>query len=343
MNAIQSQFVKGLLRGVPVRPRDEAEAFAPANIALCKYWGKRDEALNLPRTDSLSVSLGELGTRTRLRRTGKSGPDRVVLNGRAVDPESRFHRRIRAFLDLFRPFLGDAAEALEVETFNTVPTAAGLASSASGFAALTLALDELGGWGLDRRRLSMLARLGSGSATRSLLPGFVLWQAGRREDGTDSFAVPLPERWPGLRIGILEICGEPKAVGSREGMRRTVRTSRLYESWPRQVEEDLDEILRAIAERDFPRLGRAAERNALAMHATMLAAWPPLLYFRPETLAALDRLHRARAEGAEIYATLDAGPNIKLLFTAEDEAEARRLFPEMTAVVAPFEAEADQA
>jgi diphosphomevalonate decarboxylase len=306
-----------------------AEAYAPANIALVKYWGKRDEALRLPVTGSLSVSLGELGTRTRLT---PADADRVALNGVALSADDPFARRLSGFLDLFR---SAEAPGFAVETVNTVPTAAGLASSASGFAALVGALDALMGWSLPERGRSMLARLGSGSACRSVRAGFMEWRAGERADGADSFAEPLSETWPALRIGLVVVEAGPKPIGSGEAMRRTCATSPLYAAWPATVARDLTDARAAIAARDLERLGVTAEGNALAMHATMIAARPSVCYWTADTLDVLRRLRVLRGEGVAVYATMDAGPNVKLLFEHSAESAILGEFPGL-AVVRPF-------
>ena len=331
MEDIQSLFVKKILPGSGTLSKEQGTAYAPANIALCKYWGKRHAPLNLPVNSSLSISLGELGTHTVIRPC--SGADQIRLNGLPEPPDSGFAQRISAFLDLFRPLLDRTGFAVSTE--NTIPTAAGLASSASGFAALVLALDDLAGWGLDRRHLSMLARLGSGSAARSLFEGFVEWHAGSKADGTDSFAERIDNEWPEFRIGILELTSAPKPVGSRDGMNRTVETSPLYAAWPQQAARDLESIRAALQAHDFARLGRTAECNALTMHATMLAAWPPLLYLQPQTIEQIHKVQRVRDEGLEVYLTIDAGPNIKLLFLSPDEDSVRETFPGIK-VIQPF-------
>ncbi|MBN2161734.1 MAG: diphosphomevalonate decarboxylase [Pontiellaceae bacterium] len=331
MDDIQSQFVEKILANTSAALKTTGEAFAPSNIALCKYWGKRDASLNLPINSSLSISLGKLGTRTSIR---VSDVDRVVLNGAELDAESSFALRVQGFLNLFRPALGDPC--FEVITENNIPTAAGLASSASGFAALVLALDQLAGWNLGRRELSMLARMGSGSASRSVFEGFVLWHAGCLTDGTDSYAHRLDYEWPEFRIGVLELTASAKPVGSRDGMNRTVETSALYESWPAQAGADLVAIRDSIASRDFRLLGKTAERNALSMHATMLSAWPPLLYLMPESIEQIHKVQRVRSNGLEIYLTIDAGPNIKLLFLADNEQDVCAAFPNLQ-VIRPFD------
>ena len=330
MSDIQSIFIKKILNNAQTNLQESGEAFAPSNIALCKYWGKRDAELNLPINSSLSISLGNLGTRTEIR---IAAADSVALNGVDIESEDSFAIRTMEFLNLFRPMLGTVH--FDVRTENNIPTAAGLASSASGFAALVMALDDLAGWGLDRKQLSMLARLGSGSASRSVYEGFVQWHAGSDPAGTDSFAERLEAEWPEFRIGILELSSAPKPVGSRDGMNRTVETSELYKSWPQQAAADLATIRDAIEVRDFSVLGKTAERNALAMHATMLAAWPPLLYLQPESIEQIHKTQRVRIDGLEVYLTIDAGPNIKLLFLEENEIAVSAAFPGLQ-TIKPF-------
>ena len=316
-----TDFLAALL---PARliPGESGAAYAPANIALAKYWGKRDRALNLPMNGSLSISLGTLGTHTTIR---AAADDRITLNGTDATPDSALYRRTFAFIDLWRR--GDP-QPLHVETTNTIPTAAGLASSASGFAALTLALARY--WQLDLADsdLSAIARLGSGSAARSLWHGFVKWERGTRDDGRDSIAAPITSDWQELRIALVEIDGGAKKTASGAGMNHTTATSPLYAAWPETAAADLAAIEAAIHARDFSALGSVAEANALAMHATMLAARPALCYLQAQTLTTLHRLWQARAEGLEIYATIDAGPNVKILCRAGDEAAVRALFPQ---------------
>ena len=325
----KAEVIKQLLPGPPCEPGPSGRAFAPANIALCKYWGKRDDELNLPVTSSLSMSLGTLGATTEISRC--EGPDRIFLNGQVVAPEESFAQRVSAYLDLFRDQHG-----YDVRTVSTVPVAAGLASSASGFAALALALDDLYGWALDQPSLSILARLGSGSACRSLGQGFFEWHAGTRDDGMDSFAEPLRVEWPDLRIGLLELSGAPKPVGSRAAMRRTRDTGALYRAWPEKVAQDLPEIRTALEARDLDRLGAAAESNALAMHATMLSARPPVLYWLPESVAVMRSVWEARAAGESLYFTMDAGPNIKVLFLEANRATITERFPSVRIVEQPI-------
>ena len=323
----RQQFVNVLLKRAKAKPAARGEAFAPANIALCKYWGKRDAELNLPVNSSLSISLGKLGTHTVVKFAKTA--DKVFLNGKPA-PKG-FAARVSTYLNLFRK----DGQFFEVRTKNNIPTAAGLASSASGFAALVKALDQLFGWGFNPRELSMLARLGSGSASRSIYDGFVVWHAGARADGMDSYAEELSNPWKNLRVGILEVSKGRKKTGSTDGMNRTRETSELYESWPAQAECDFDELRTAIIAQDFNLLGETAENNALAMHATMLAAWPPLCYWKPQSVALMQKVWQAREDGLELYFTMDAGPNLKLLFLEKDARAVRKLFPKIQ-IVNPF-------
>ena len=151
----------------------------------------------------------------------------------------------------------------------------------------------------------------------------------------DSFAEELPYQWPELRVGLLTISAAEKAIGSRQAMKIAKRTSMLYEAWPSKVAQDLATLQDAIVAGDFDVLGRTAESNALAMHATGLGAWPPVFFWLPETVATLHRLWALREGGLRAYCTLDAGPNVKLLFLAEDEAAVVAAFPALQ-VIAPF-------
>lgn len=320
-----------LLKGRATKPaKDRGFGKAWANIAVCKYWGKRNEELNLPVTSSLSVSLVGHGTETTL--APNAGCDEIFLAGKPVAIGSSFGKGVVGFLNLFRP---DANSFYRFETTNSVATAAGLASSASGFAALARAANDLFAWRLNGRELSILARLGSGSACRSVFDGFVEWNAGAAADGMDSFAEPLPTEWPDLRLGLIKVSTQPKAVSSRTAMKRTKRTSALYESWPVKVAHDLSLLKEAITAGDFDMFGQVAESNALSMHATMIGAWPPVLYWLPESVAVMHDIWAAREQGLRVYFTMDAGPNVKLLFLSEDAETVKKHFPGVE-VVTPF-------
>lgn len=295
---------------MPAPGPSRATAIAHPNIALCKYWGKRDAALNLPSTPSLSLTLAPFRTRTTV--IWGAPADRVVFNG--AENEGSEARKILATLDRFGP-----RPPCEVHTDNDFPTAAGLASSASGFAALVRAADAASGANRSEAELAVLARRGSGSATRSLQGGWVEWTMGTRADGLDSHGVAIApaDHWD-VRMLVVVVRAGPKEIGSTEGMNHTMRTSPYYPAWVEQAPADVDAAREAVRARDLEALGRVAERSALRMHASMLAADPAVLYWKPETLTALEVVRQARKAGVSAWATMDAGPNVKVLCAAAD-------------------------
>ena len=185
-------------------------------------------------------------------------------------------------------------------TETNIPVAAGLASSAAGFAALVKALADLYQWQLDFSSLSILARLGSGSACRSLWQGFVEWEKGQDVRGLDSFASLLSDDWQDFRVGLMILNENKKSISSREAMKNTVITSEFYQHWPMRAEHDLKVIRRAIVERDFDVLGKTAESNALCMHALMQTARPPIVFSEAETVAAWHKIWQLRKMGLRL-------------------------------------------
>jgi diphosphomevalonate decarboxylase len=323
----KQQIVSQLLKGREKhQPEGLSSAYAPSNIALCKYWGKRDRELNLPVNSSLSISLASLGCTTVIK-VIDAPEDQVILNGETLEADAVFSTRVSAYLDLFRQ-----DHHFEINTQNTIPTAAGLASSASGFAALAEALNGLFNWQCDEKTLSILARLGSGSACRSIYHGFVAWDKGERDDGLDSFATQIPSDWTDLRLGVLLFDKTEKAISSREAMQRSVETSCYFNAWELTAQTDFEQIKSAIKQQDFRLLGETSERNALAMHATMLTAKPPVCYWQASTLAAMQRVWALRADGVDVYFTEDAGPNLKLLFEKSSLQAIKAAFPDLIIV-----------
>ncbi|MDF1655484.1 MAG: diphosphomevalonate decarboxylase [Coxiellaceae bacterium] len=301
---------------------------APTNIALCKYWGKRDQQLHLPCNSSLSVSLGDKGCTTTLRLLD-AAQDVVILNKKKLAADSEFYIKLVSFLDLFR---GPENHYYHVETTSNIPIAAGLASSACGFAAMVLVLRDLYAWQLDDGDLSILARLGSGSASRSLWQGFVEWRRGERADGLDSQAFPIDVDWPEFEVGLLLLDDQQKPVSSRAGMQRTVETSSLYRIWPRKAETDFVTIKQALLAKDFIRLAACAENNALLMHATMQNAQPSVNYWTEDSILAMQQVWQCRQQGLPVYFTMDAGPNVKLLFQSKHRQAIEQAFPSMLVV-----------
>jgi len=295
----------------------EVEVKAGINIALIKYWGKRDSALNLPAVGSLSLTLDPWGSRTKVRWL-RAEPHRFTLNGhQAEDP------KVIKLLKLIQERAGLEAWGAQVESENSVPTAAGLASSASGMAALGLAAWRAAGLEHSVERLDPalieLVRVGSGSAPRSLLGGLVRLE----RDGLSLRQLCPPGDWP-LSLLVAVVSKGPKAVSSREGMERTRQTSPFYEAWVQSHPRDLDEAEAAIKRRDLEALGELMEHSTAKMHACAMGARPPLRYMKGRSIELLDRVIKLRAEGIGAWATMDAGPHVKVLCSPRDEPSVAR-------------------
>lgn len=299
---------------------NSAVARAHSNIALIKYWGKRDAALNLPAVGSISLTLDALSTRTSVAFRPGLAADEFLLDGEAADAG-----RVSRLLDLVRERAGIAEHAV-VSSANDFPTGAGLASSASGFAALAVAasaaaLSAAGDTGQampDDRELSILARRGSGSAARSIFGGVVELHRGSRADGRDSFAEPLLDagEWP-LTVVVAITDPRTKLVNSTAGMGESALSSPFYPAWVDTAENDLAAARAAIAARDFERLGELTEYSCLKLHSIMLTTQPALLYWNAATVAAIQAVRELRGSGIPAYFTIDAGPQLKALCPPE--------------------------
>jgi diphosphomevalonate decarboxylase len=294
-----------------------AVARANTNIALVKYWGKRDAALNLPAVGSLSLTLDGLSTRTTVTFDSKLDRDALLLNGAPAD--ERAVGRIAKFLDLVRERAGVRHHAL-VESVNDFPTAAGLASSASAFAALAVAATRAAGLTLADRELSILARRGSGSAARSIFGGFVEMHRGERADGEDAFATPIATDWD-VRLVIAATTQGPKATLSTDGMRSTTATSPYYDAWVKMSARDLETARSAIARKDLQALGEVTEASCLSMHASAMAARPAVMYFIGATIEGYRIIQDLRRNGVPAWFTCDAGPHVKALTDTANAAK----------------------
>jgi diphosphomevalonate decarboxylase len=309
---------------------ETAQAFAPSNMALCKYWGKRDEELRLPVNDSLSISLGDHGAFTRIT-INSSAQDTFIFNENEVVKETSFYKRISSFLNIIRAATSSEL-CFHIESTSHIPVGTGLASSACGFAALVLAINNLFNWKLTPKDLSIMARLGSGSAARSCEHGFVLWKKGKKEDGSDSYATRFAEIWKNLRVGIFVISELEKKIGSTEAMQRTQRTS-IFKAWPHHAKYDLNHIKQAILNHDFERLGTSIERNSHFMHRIIHAA--KINYDTPKTLELKNHIVSLRKKGIPIYWTQDAGPNLACLFLEESTDTLVDIFDQKMKIIDP--------
>jgi diphosphomevalonate decarboxylase len=300
----------------------QATTLAHPNIALAKYWGKREYGHNLPAVPSLSVTLAGMTTATTV--TFDPGLERDVLILDRKEAAEGATARVSGMLDRVRSLSGTQDKA-RVVSANDFPTASGLASSASAFAALALAACTAAGLHLPPEEVSNLARMTSVSAARSAFGGFVELRAGwPKDEKLAAQQVAPPEHWP-IRIVVAVVGEGPKAVGSTEGMLHVVRTSPYYAAWVERAPGIYGRIKRAIADKNLEALGIAAEESALAMHATSIAATPGLIYWTGTTLDVLAEVRRMRAAGLGAYATIDAGPHVKVICSPEDELEVTKL------------------
>ena len=277
-------------------------AHAHPNIALVKYWGKQDKPGNLPATPNLSITLAGLTTVTHVE---DAEADQFELNGESSqDPKlQRWLSSLREVFDV--PPLG-------ISSSNDFPTSAGLASSASGFAALITAINAHCELGLNEEMRSEWARMGSASAARSIFGGFVAlvppqWQALR---------LARSEHWP-LEVVVAVTSNEAKSVRSGEGMERSRLTSPYYKAWLRDAATDFAAGSQAINDKDFRALATVAELNCLKMHSLMLTSQPTLSYWTPASIACMNRVRSLREDGEDVFFTVDAGPQIKAVCLPE--------------------------
>jgi len=292
-----------------------ATARAHANIALAKYWGKADVERNLPAVPSVSVTLDALATVTELHFDETLQADALLLDG--IEVQGRGLQRVVRLLDEVRAIARLNCFA-RVTSRNTFPTGSGLASSASGFAALAMASMAAAGVALDRDVASDLARRASASAARSIFGGFARLDAGAPGQSSLPARPIAPQDHWDIRIVVAVTSRGPKRVGSTEGMRHTAATSPYYDRWIEMSQAVAERVQTAILSRDLVALGEAAEHSALSMHACAMAAQPPLLYLEPATLACVEAVRVLRERGVHAWVTIDAGPHVKVITSRDD-------------------------
>ena len=307
-----------------------AIARAHPNIALAKYWGKNPGAGNEPSVPSLSVTLAGMLTTTRVVFSPTLTADEIVLNGHVAD--ARTLSRGKGLLDMVRRESGLGSFA-RVESSNDFPTAAGLASSASGFAALALAATTAAGLDRDRAWVSDLARRTSASSGRSLFGGYVELPAGRG-DGSMLAARPVVggDHLP-LRVLVAVTTERAKSTASTDGMNLTASTSPYYAAWLSSAPAIFARVREALIARDLEALGTAAEHSALAMHASAIAAQPGVLYWIGATVDTLAAVRDLRAAGVGAWATIDAGPHVKVICAPADEERVSRALLDVPGVL----------
>ena len=286
----------------------QGTAIAQPNIALIKYWGKRDVERNLPAVGSISITLRELFTRMHVEFDQSLTADTLVVNGATDD---KMLPRLAACLDRVA---GPDRRCARIASTCNFPIAAGLASSASAFAAVTLAAAKAAGSELDVDTLATLAGRASGSAARSLFGGFVELQ--NLDDDIRCRTIAQADDWP-LSVVVAITEKGPKAVGSTEAMEISRQTSPFYSSWVEQQVHDLDTARTAIATRDFEKLAAIAEHNCLKMHSIMWASRPPMVYWNAATMRCLQTVRQLQGQGIGVFFTIDAGPQVKAVCLPE--------------------------
>lgn len=307
--------------------KTSAAAIASPNIALIKYWGDIDSALRLPANGSISITLGGLQTQTQVDFDSTLNSDEVSLHGKPAPSQAR--ARVAEHLDRVRAMAGLSTRAHVVSQSNFPPDS-GIASSAAAFAALTMAACAAAGLDLDPSALSRLARLGSGSACRSIFAGYVEWPFTEREE--ESYARPLapPEHWR-LADLIAVVERGAKAVGSTAG-HRLASTSPLQAARIADAPRRLAKCRQAILTRDFSALAEIVEQDSLMMHAIMMTSSPALLYWTPATIDILRQAAAWRSAGLAVCATIDAGPNVHILCPEEAAEEIGRRLRQLPGV-----------
>ncbi len=285
-----------------------ATATANPNIAFIKYWGDKDPSLRIPANGSISMNLSNLQSRTSVTFDSSLERDELILDRKV--PDSLVIQRVVSFLDHVRQLAGISDHA-RVNSENNFPMGSGIASSASAFAALSLAASEAAGLQLDERSLSRLARRGSGSACRSIPGGFVEWLAGEDDQISYAFSIAPPDHWQ-LCDCIAIVSQEHKETGSQEG-HSLAETSIYQEARLADTARRLDICRQAILMRDFDAFAEIVELDSNLMHAVMMTSHPRLYYWQPTTLAIMEAVVAWRKAGIPVCFTIDAGPNVHVL------------------------------
>lgn len=287
-------------------------AIAHPNIALIKYWGKRNEKLNLPYNTTIAINLSNLWTITTVDVSERYDQDEIVINEKK---EKKEVKKVIYFLDLVRK-LAKRKEKVKVVSRNNFPIASGLASSSSGFAALALASSVAFGLNLSEKELSILARLGSGSACRSVPSGFVEWKKGKNSKDSYAFTIFSPNYWT-IKILTLVVTQKKKEVLSNDG-HLLASTSPFFKKRISLIDKKINRLKKAIVMKDFLSFGKIIEQEALEMHAIALTSKTPLVYWNERTVFWIKKIFELRKQGFLVFFTIDAGPNLHLFCLEKD-------------------------
>lgn len=288
-----------------------------ANIAIIKYWGKKDTVKIIPATSSISLTLENMYTETTLSSLPASAQsDEFYINGVLQDQAE--HKKMSNIVDRFRP---QGAGFVRIDTNNNMPTAAGLSSSSSGLSALVKACNDFFELHLSTKELAQKAKLASGSSSRSFYGPIAAWD----KDSGEIYSVKTDLK---LAMIMLVLYDQKKPISSREGMKRCAETSTTFDDWVRQSEEDYKAMLTYLSNNDFAKVGELTEKNALAVHTTTKTAMPAFSYLTEKSYEAMDFIKQLRSQGERCYFTMDAGPNVKVLCLEEDLEHLVPIFAE---------------
>jgi diphosphomevalonate decarboxylase len=305
----------------------KSTAIAFPNIAFIKYWGNRDHALRLPVNGSFSMNLNGLATKTQVIFRDDLNEDQLILNER--EEYGPGLARVSQILDEVRVTAGISLKA-QVVSENNFPTGAGIASSAAAFAALALAASKAAGLELDESALSVLARHGSGSASRSVPGGFVEWQMGDSDESSYAFSIAPAEHWA-LADCVAVVSTGHKETGSTQG-HPLAATSPLQAARVADAPRRIDICRNAILERDFETFASITEQDSDLMHAVMMTSNPALFYWKPATLRVMQTVRDWRAEGIPVFYTIDAGPNVHVITLEEKMVEISAMLKKVEGV-----------
>lgn len=292
----------------------KATAVAPSNIAFVKYWGKKDEVLRLPENGSVSMCLSNMLTTTTVEFAEKYTEDDVEVKGEGTEGKAR----IIAHLERIRKLAGSGSKA-KVVSKNNFPSGTGLSSSASGFAALTLAASKAIGVGLTEKELSILARQGSGSACRSIPTGFTEWLDGSSSEKSYAISLYGPDYWQICDV-VAVVSKEKKDISTTEGQKLT-GSSIFYQERLKNIKNKIEVIKKLIREKDFTAFGEMLEAEALELHAIMLTSKPSLIYLMPNSLLLMKSVKKWRNEGFECYFTVNTGQDVHIIIEKKNVSE----------------------
>ena len=288
-------------------------AIAYSNIAFIKYWGKKDQKLRLPLNNSISMNLSNLQTLTTVEFSQNLKSDDVTINAQKNISEVN---RVIEHLDSIRQLAHSPLQAKVVST-NNFPASSGLSSSASGFAALTLAAASALGLNLNEKELSVLARLGSGSACRSIPAGFVEWEMGDRSDNSFAHSIFPENHWPILDI-VAVVSDQKKDIPTSDTQKYAL-TSPFMSSRLKFIPGKILKLKKALKEKNFPEFGEIIESECLELHSVIMTQNPSFIYLLPESLSLMREVRLLRRQGLMVYFTVNTGHDLHLLCQEKDK------------------------